>query len=293
MMRFLSITVLILWSPPGQATERRLEDGAPEQAEQRYQIGVDAYRDGRFEDAAREFRVAFTVFPRSSRLAYNLARSLERSGKVEEAVRFYGEYLRLSPKAEDREAVEATVAGLRQVLEGRGGTLEISSKPAGAQVEVDGRPLGMAPTTAAVPAGEHLVEATLDGFQPVRRFVVVEAGGTAAAEMVLSAEELDWRPVAGWSGVGLGVATITAGVIFSAVANGHSEDAKGLVQGEDDEFDALQDDYDGAVTAMTASYIAGGVLMSAGAVLLLWPDDEATQTTAILGPGSVTLGGRF
>ncbi|MCA9560913.1 MAG: hypothetical protein KC583_20335, partial [Myxococcales bacterium] len=89
---------LVGLATPAAANTRALGAGAPEAAEQRYQIGLQMYRAGRFAEAAREFRVALTMVPDSARLAYNLARSLERSDQLEAAIEHYQLYLRLSPR---------------------------------------------------------------------------------------------------------------------------------------------------------------------------------------------------
>jgi len=79
---------------------------APREAEQqRYDSGIQLFRAGRYEDAVKEFRVALALRSRSARLAYNLARSLERSEQYREAAKYYRRYLVLAPNAEDRRKV--------------------------------------------------------------------------------------------------------------------------------------------------------------------------------------------
>ncbi len=111
-MRFLSACLLVsaTWSP-ALAQKSALPADAPAQAQQRYRIAVELYRDKEYADAAREFRIAFKLYPSSPRLAYNLARCLERSDQPAEAVEIYRRYLELAPKAEDRAQVEGYIAG--------------------------------------------------------------------------------------------------------------------------------------------------------------------------------------
>jgi TolA-binding protein len=71
---------------PAATESRGLEAGAPAAANQRYLGGLDLYRKGEFSAAALEFRVALQLFPTSAKLSYNLARSLERSGSLGEAI---------------------------------------------------------------------------------------------------------------------------------------------------------------------------------------------------------------
>ena len=77
------------------------------------------------------------------------------------------------------------------------GRLEISTKPAGAKILLDGKavgstkPQGDAPRSQIlaienVPAGEHSVMAHLNGYQDVARKIVVKASGTEQAYFTLS-----------------------------------------------------------------------------------------------------------
>ena len=93
--------------------DRSLGPDAPNVAEQRYKIGIDLYRQGKFEAAANEFRVAQGLMPDSPKLAYNLARSLERAGETDDAIAQYERYLDLSPDAEDADDVKRVIETLR------------------------------------------------------------------------------------------------------------------------------------------------------------------------------------
>ncbi|WP_343754772.1 PEGA domain-containing protein [Deinococcus depolymerans] len=71
------------------------------------------------------------------------------------------------------------------------GTLRVSAFPAGAQVRVNDRPVGLAPVTLPdLPEGQVTVSVTLGGYQPFSQRVTVRADATAEVEAVL-------RPVTG------------------------------------------------------------------------------------------------
>ena len=92
---------------------RELEPGAPPLATQRYRTGIEMYVRGDYAGAVREFKVAQALAPDSAKLAYNLARSLERAGDVPGAVAAYHRYLTLAPQATDRADVMRVLSVLQ------------------------------------------------------------------------------------------------------------------------------------------------------------------------------------
>ena len=57
--------------------------------------------------------------------------------------------------------------------------LDLSSAPPGAEVMLDGRPIGQAPLSSLIPVGSHQLELRLDGERLLRRLLFVEAGKAA------------------------------------------------------------------------------------------------------------------
>ena len=77
--------------------------------------GVDLYRKSQYAAAAQEFRVAQGLMPDSPKLAYNLARSLERAGEIDAAISAYDRYLTLAPDAADAADVRQVIETLRKM----------------------------------------------------------------------------------------------------------------------------------------------------------------------------------
>jgi len=87
--------------------------------------------------------------PKSAKLAYNVARSLERAGDIDGAIKAYDDYLRLAPHALDRPAVKQVRATLVAELKRQQARLVITSHPDGADIFLDGdlaTPVGRTPT---------------------------------------------------------------------------------------------------------------------------------------------------
>ena len=85
---------------PVKGADRAWSDSA----KQRYRVAMDHYRHGRFEEAAREFRLAEALVPPDgkARLAFNLGRALDRCGDLAGAIEWYDRYVALAPEAADR-----------------------------------------------------------------------------------------------------------------------------------------------------------------------------------------------
>lgn len=69
-----------------------------------------------------------------------------------------------------------------------GGTLQIATRPPGAQVELDGIAVGVTPVTlTGVTPGRHTIKVSRPGFKPDSRDVEVIRGETLTLDLVLSA----------------------------------------------------------------------------------------------------------
>ncbi|MBM4320679.1 MAG: PEGA domain-containing protein, partial [Deltaproteobacteria bacterium] len=75
-----------------------------------------------------------------------------------------------------------------RALPPRDGTLELTSRPAGAAITIDGRPAGNSPVKIVLPGGAVVVLATLAGYEPESRRVEVVAGKTAKVTFALARE---------------------------------------------------------------------------------------------------------
>lgn len=306
-MRVLSAWLLVSTLSAPALAENALPADAPPQAEQRYRIGVELYRAKKYADAAREFRVAFKLYPRSPKLAYNLARCLERSNQPTEAVEAYRRYLALAPKADDRAQVEGYIAALLETLP----ELVVTSEPPGARVRLDGEAReGATPLSLRVPAGSHVVQVTLGErranrtveVKPRQKNVVLlelpKPSGPApqvTPEPVVEQVETADEPTKPWPWVafGVGAAGLATGVVFSVQAL-DARDARDAAHDEGDvpQSRAHHDEMNEANTLSLVGYGVGAVGLAAGAALLLWGgDDEPVSWTA--GPGYTGVRGRF
>jgi tetratricopeptide (TPR) repeat protein len=155
-------------------------------ARRAFERGTRLYQQARYAEAAAAFEEAYRAVPNGVVL-YNLGQCYEKLGELDKALTSYREYLRLVPKAEDREGVQNLIASLEARLEAtRRPRVTISSEPAGAQVFLDGQARGQTPWSEPVEVGSHDLELTLSGFLPLKRGLEVRAGEPIQLQLVLA-----------------------------------------------------------------------------------------------------------
>lgn len=172
--RSLWFALLVALSAPRAALA--LDDGGDTMngAEQRrtsakakYEEGVEAYRAARYADAVRLFLEADALSP-SAALSYNIARAYEKLADDAQTLRWYRNYLRLSPNAKNASEVQAYIHALSGALAKRGiQQLTIVTSPPGATVAIDGTPLGVSPLTVELRPGTHSAQVSSRGFSDV------------------------------------------------------------------------------------------------------------------------------
>jgi len=96
--------------------EQQVSDLLDEEARTRFQLGSTLYRQGRFDDAAREFRGAYDVSHRPE-LLYNLYLVERDAGHTQEAADALRTYLSDASQIPDRGLMEGRLAALDEQLE--------------------------------------------------------------------------------------------------------------------------------------------------------------------------------
>ena len=145
-------------SSEGAASARRAE------AKAKFEAGVQAYRERRYQEAVLAFQQADGIEP-SAPLSFNIARAFERLNDSSAALRWYRDYLRRSPQAKNRSEVQARVNELAATVAKRGvQQISVLSTPSGASVSIDGTGSGVTPVTLELSPGAHHVVLKLSGY---------------------------------------------------------------------------------------------------------------------------------
>jgi hypothetical protein len=300
--------------------------GADADATQWLAKGNKAFKEGRFADAERAYREAWTL-KKGYDIAGNLGAAEMAQGKLREAAAHLAFTLRMFPLTGEPALRERMAKALEKCRQGVG-TVRVEGAPRGASLRVDGAVVGEAPLAddVFVAPGEHTFEATLDGFTGAPQTARVDAGGTATVTLSLTplAEPrapVDQRPAdaaadaprrrSALPGMGLGtlsLAGIVGGVSFLVLSGARRQDADatraqilaahgGCVKGAGnldarcaglaDTLHARDTLHDTAVGA----FIVGGVAAAGAAAYFLWPQraepaGHALRVTPIFGGNS-------
>lgn len=294
--------------PSAAELEQRRQDAA-----QRYEQGVQAYQEGRHKDAIDLFLEADALAP-SSALSFNIARAYEKIRDSSNALRWYRDYLRREPGAEDKTAVTALIEEYEKVLEAKGlQQLTVLSEPETATVRVDGRPVGVTPWTGDLPPGAHQIALSLRGYADSERDVLLASDAAqdatfrlqaateatpvpapvaapAAVAATPAAPPADTPPptepqavgVVTYVVLGAGVATLGAATAFEFLRRSAEDDAKNA-NTQIEKSEAL-DTMDSRQTTARVLLGVGGALTVAGGVLLALDLTRASGGSAASAP---------
>jgi len=159
---------------------------AKREADRHFKTGVELFEEGKYSEALAEFEQAYALESHPLVL-YNLAAAHRALSQYAQAVDFYKRFL-----AEGKGIVrpKQLARGERELADllRRVARIEVSTTPEGATVSVDGRPVGPSPLDQPLllGPGDHLVGATLDGYEPAERAVRVAAGDSLAVALSLA-----------------------------------------------------------------------------------------------------------
>jgi len=143
-----------------------------------------------------------------------------------------------------------------------------------AVVQVDGREVGGCPFEGEVEPGRHTVEVAAPGADAFTKEVVVEAGSTATVDVDLSGGETvvveegaSGLLVAGIVSLAAGAGAGVVGAVFTYKGGQDQEDMK--TELDADKYNELKDDLNMDNTVSVIGYVAAGVLIATGVVLLV------------------------
>lgn len=171
---FPAVLVLLTVSPPAAwAAPTRAQ---VEEARERFNRGVQLYNESSLEAALAEFQKANQLSP-SYRLHFNIAQVQYELHDYVEALRSFWKYLAQGGSDVPPQR-RAEVEGEIKKLEKRVGYLSIKTSVTGAQISVDGVPMGISPFSAPVLVnpGSRRVSANKAGFIPGNNVVTVAGG---------------------------------------------------------------------------------------------------------------------
>jgi PEGA domain len=316
-MRTLSlvVTLLLLWASPrsvfAQPTPATTIDAKLE-ARRYFQAGVAFQKTDDFQAASDAYATSLELYPTKSAL-FNLA-------NCQRAMHLYADawisLRRLHEQfgTELEEPMLSTSKTQLEDLENLTGLLVVETQPSGAELTLDGKPLGTAPlpNPVRVAIGQHTVQASLDGYAPkssafklspkqslsvvleltvappsAMQFEPDPSASTPPAPVTntttITALPADpdppesssaWTTV-GWVGVAMGGVAVAAGARVGVLALDVDDHLSNVCSGGN-----CSEKYAGSVERLERLSLSANVFMGAGAALI------ATGVTLILLPAS-------
>ena len=164
----LILTLLLLSAAP--ASEPNIE-----KARVAFTAGQKLYQQSRFAEAVAKFEAAHAFRPHPV-IEYNIGRCYEQLGDLPRAMVSYRNYLRLMPQATDKETVAASIVALERRLQDKGvQQVLVYAEPANAVISIDGKTLGVSPSSVELSPGNHRVNVTATGHEEMQRSFVLTA----------------------------------------------------------------------------------------------------------------------
>jgi tetratricopeptide (TPR) repeat protein len=315
----LLVAILTLSLPaaadPGSGSAEASPEALRAEAKTKYEEGAQAYSAGRFKDAVDFFLAADHLSP-SAPLSFNIARAYEKLADDADALRWYRDYLRRSPNAENGESVRALIATLAASLQRKGiQQVTVLSSPMGATVTIDDHPVGVTPWTGETAPGSHRLLLSGRGYADAERTIELPADVPLDVTVELTRQSPTQAPSAStapspagpppgrklgivpWVTLGAGGAALGAALTFEILRRSAESDAKKHADVQLPYQQSLETEQS-RQTVARVFLGAGGALVAAGGLMLLI-DRPAAPRSASAGllcvPGlcGVTARGRF
>jgi len=196
-----------------------------------------------------------------------------------------------------------------------GARLNITSRPAGARVIIDGKERGLTPLKSLVKAGDHQLSVEIDGYDPDRRKVSLKQGSTEALDVVLKLTPVASAPVITlasqplegeggeedkpgksrwpiWPIAAGGAALALAGAGMGLGLSAQSAWDEYQTTKDPNRYDELRDQITSHSTGSTVCFALAGAAAVTGVLLYIFVDRPASQQetpTVSVGPTGAVI----
>jgi tetratricopeptide (TPR) repeat protein len=190
----------------GSAPALTSDNADDEEARDLFQIGKDAFDEGRFERALKYFKDAYDLSHRAVLLS-NIGTALDRLRRDQEALDVYREYLELVPEAPNRRLIEERIRIIESAL--------LRAQPAPPAAEAIAAPTtAPSPQPRAAQRGEPLVPTPQE---TARASQALTPAGDAQHPRDTGSVAITSR---WWFWTGIGAAAVAAVIVVVAVSAG-------------------------------------------------------------------------
>lgn|GEM_PF-1225516 len=186
MLRMAKIIIVVFLVIAYSLTSFSQDEGKKEEAKKHFELGKTYYKQSEYAKAIEEFQKAYSIYSHSV-ILYNIAQAYEKEGNIPMALRFFREYLRASPNAEDRNTILISIQNLEKKLQERGiQQVGIYSTPSEAEVAVNGKFIGKTPFAVELKPGKYILSLTKKGYIPIDKEFVVSPDKSLELDFTLN-----------------------------------------------------------------------------------------------------------
>ncbi len=290
-------------------------DNAVAQADRLFKDGRRAAERGDFAQACRNFEDSFRLDPGVGTLI-NIGDCAEHLGDLERAYSSYRTAVARMSESDDR---APRVRSRLDAIDQHAAKLAIhlaDGSPQGTVVTVDGSVTDAKTTPLHLAKGKHTVLVTAVGYRGARyefevgegeiRALNVSAGAALEAELPTGAPTesaptgetsrgATWMKPVSIAALGVGVASLWVGSLAGLMAIDRRDIQRASCTPQGCTQAGVDAAHDGATwaTVSTATFIAGGVLVAAGATLLVVSLSSKKSVSVGLGGPGVVVAGTF
>jgi tetratricopeptide (TPR) repeat protein len=241
-------------------------DAKKAEAKALYDKGLGHYNLGEWDQAIEAFRKAYAISSAPG-LLFNIGQSFRLKKDYEQALYFYGTYLRLKPDAPNRSDVEARMKEMEEAIQDQK-KLQ-SAPPVGTVSPEGGATTTTTTTTTTTPTGTTTVTPPPQGETGVKSQSLLTAGYVTGAS---------------------GAALVITGAIFGSMARSAEKDLNKLSSDRGTWTVEQQDKYDAGKrnnTIAIISFVAGGAAIATGATLfVLGTLKKSSSTNVAINPSA-------
>jgi hypothetical protein len=280
---------------PDEAGAVADEAGPKQEAKRRFEHAIKLYEEADYALALAEFERVYELVP-DYRVLYNIGQVNLQLGRYARALLMLRQYLTRGGAelpAERRSAVQADL----DMLSLKTATLEVVVRPDGADVALDGSPVGRSPLqeSLVVDVGEHTLQVSATGYAPQSRKLMLAGGDRRpvsvelerATEPAPAAENgapvratsrppVDLRPApratekprwlwVGWAGTGVLAAGSAVSLALGASSASHLADLRDTRGPSRAELEEAKSE---AQTRLLVADVLGAAAITAGATML-------------------------
>lgn len=308
-----ALVAALVLGTPGWAAEEAERPWAVGVSKERQAKAIAFFREGNaalkeslFPKAAATYRDALAVWDHPA-VHYNLALALVNLDQPVEVHEHLTAALKFGPAPLDEDKFQQAQRYLA-LIERQLTRVKVHCAFPGASVRLDGRPLFTAPGDweGLVRAGPHTLTASLEGYLPDERSLLLAGGDAQSFDMrVFKTEEMTeytraFSPVIPWTALGAGVAMVGTGVaLHLAAADGFraydtgvtdcatAGDSGGCIPSPT--LQATRSNAAGLQTGAVALYAVGGAALAASAALFYFGRPVAVRKTVNVEAKQATL----